>query len=87
MTKLGKSRGKERSDFDPLKNTILLFGSQSTVQSFIKTERELRPYEMSQTDRRTDAGFCIICPMQCYSDGTAKNSCSARSDVSLIGRI
>jgi len=55
-------------------NSILVFGPQTTVQSFIKFYSKLRPQERWQTDTQTNASE--ICPMLCYSNGTADNKCT-----------
>ena len=49
----------ELADFSP-QRTRLTFGFQTTAQSFIKTDWELRPQERSQTCRPTDTQVQVI---------------------------
>jgi len=66
VKKLGKI-GEGMVGFLLPTNWILRFWFQTTVQSFIKIERELRSYEGRQTGV-TDAVEFIICPMLSYSN-------------------
>jgi len=55
-------------------NSILVFRPQTTVQSFIKFNSKLRPWERWQThthkQTQTDASDLINNPLICYNNGT-----------------
>ena len=67
--------GKGWCDIDPLTNSFFLLGVLTSVQTLVKIDQEMRPWECSQTDTLTDANrFYNLSHAICYRYGTDKNS-------------
>jgi len=85
--KIGVKIGEGIIGFWPLTNSILVFRSQTTVQSFIKFHSKLRPQERWQTHTQTHACDLIICPMLCYSNWTDKERlviCNEEDNLQMV---